>query len=185
MKSPQFSYNRLKGADPVAGVEMASTGEVACFGSDLAEAFYASWLATDQHINDKTMFLSLPDEQKYKFVEEAATLVAQGWHIYSTIGTHLFLKQHNVKTTPLRKVSDRKEPSVGTAIAQQKIALMINVPSTAEETSDAYIIRRLAIDNHIPLLTNAETGRLLMRCLGENDVLAREPKSWQEYVGVG
>lgn len=186
VKSPQFSYNRLKGADPVAGVEMASTGEVACFGNDLASAFYASWLATEQHIKDKTMFLSLPDEQKFKFVDEVAVLVEQGWQIYATAGTHQFFKQHGIKTTKLRKVSEQKEPSAETAIAKQKIALMINVPTTIEEeTTDGYIIRRLAIDNHIPLLTNAETGRLLLKCLGENDFATREPKSWQEYVGNG
>ena len=64
VKSPQFSYNRLKGADPVAGVEMASTGEVACFGKNLEEAFYASWLATDQVVAGKSLYLSVPDEQK-------------------------------------------------------------------------------------------------------------------------
>ncbi len=185
VKNPQFSYNRLKGTDPVAGVEMASTGEVACFGNDLGEAFYASWLATEQQIKDKTMFLSIPDEQKYKFAEEAADLVNQGWQIYTTVGTHQFLKQRGIKTIKLRKVYEHKEPSVQTAIAKHHIALMINVPSTVEETTDGYVIRRLAIDNHIPLLTNAETGRLLLKCLAEKDIVPREPKSWQEYVEAG
>lgn len=184
VKSPQFSYNRLKGADPVAGVEMASTGEVACFGSDLSSAFYASWLATEQQVKAKTMFLSLPDEQKYKFAEEAAELVAKGWQIYTTAGTHQFLKERGIKTTKLRKVYEHKEPSVQTAIAKHKIALMINVPSTVEGTTDGYVIRRLAIDNHVPLLTNAETGRLLLKCLAEKDIMPREPKSWQEYVQI-
>lgn len=182
VKSPQFSYNRLKGADPVAGVEMASTGEVACFGKDITDAFYKSWLATDQNITDKTLFLSVPDEQKFKFADEAAELVSKGWKIYTTSGTHKFLSRHGVKTTPLRKVSEHREPSVGNAIAKQKISLMINVPTSVEENTDAYIIRRLAIDNHVPLMTNAETGRLLMRCLGDASVLSRDPKSWQEYV---
>ena len=182
VKSPQFSYNRLKGADPVSGVEMASTGEVACIGRDIGEAFYASWLATEQNIKAKTIFLSLPDEQKYKYVDEVASLVRQGWKIYTTAGTHKFMRSHNVETTRLRKVYEQKEPSVATAIAKHKIALMINVPSIVEETTDGYVIRRLAIDNHLPLITNAETGRLLLKCLGEAGVSPRALKSWQEYV---
>lgn len=182
VKSPQFSYNRLKGADPVAGVEMASTGEVACFGADLGQAFYASWLATDQRVKDKSLFLSVPDEQKFKFVEETEELISKGWKIYTTSGTHKFLKEHGVGTTKLRKVSEQKEPSVSTAIAKHKIALMINVPTNLEETNDGYIIRRLAIDNHIPLLSNPETGRLLMKCLAEENREATEIKSWQEYA---
>lgn len=185
VKSPQFSYNRLKGADPVAGVEMASTGEVACFGRDMSEAFYASWLATEQRIEEKTLFLSIPDEQKFKFVDETEQLIAKGWKIYTTAGTHQFLKQHGIKTTKLYKVSEKKEPSATSIIAKNKIGLMINVPTNIEElTTDGYIIRRSAIDNHIPLLTNAETGRLLLKCLGENDFMPRAPLSWQEYVSA-
>lgn len=184
VKSPQFSYNRLKGADPVAGVEMASTGEVACLGRDLAEAFYTSWLATEQHIKAKAMFLSLPDEQKPRFVEVAARLVADDWKIYTTPGTHDFLQQQGVRTTKLYKISDHTEPSVATAIAKQKIAVMVNVPSMFEERQnrDGYTIRRLAIDNHIPLVTDAETGRFLLHCLGEPRLANSEPRAWQEFI---
>jgi carbamoyl-phosphate synthase large subunit len=182
VKSPQFSYNRLKGADPVAGVEMASTGEVACFGANVEEAFYSSWLATDQLIKGKKIFLSLPDEQKYKFVEESKLLIENGWKIYSTEGTHNYMKQHGIKTFRLHKISERKEPSVAQAIKDQKFDLVINVPSISEKSGDAYLIRRLAIDNHIPLLTNAETGRLLLRCLTNPDLNDLKPKYWKEYV---
>ncbi|HEX5798407.1 MAG TPA: carbamoyl-phosphate synthase (glutamine-hydrolyzing) large subunit, partial [Candidatus Saccharimonadales bacterium] len=71
VKNPQFSYNRLKGADPVASVEMASTGEVACFGDTMEEAFYNSWLATEQEVSGKNICISVPDEQKHKFIDEA------------------------------------------------------------------------------------------------------------------
>jgi carbamoyl-phosphate synthase large subunit len=182
VKSPQFSYNRLKGADPVAGVEMASTGEVACFGANVEEAFYNSWLATDQLIKDKQIFLSLPDGQKFKFVEESKLLIANGWKIYSTVGTHNYLKQLGIKTSRLHKISEKKEPSVAMAIKSQKFGLVINVPSMDEKSGDAYQIRRLAIDNHIPLLTNAETGRLLLRCLTNPDLRNITPKYWKEYV---
>jgi carbamoyl-phosphate synthase large subunit len=183
VKSPQFSYNRLKGADPVAGVEMASTGEVACFGSDVLEAFYNSWLATDQHIKSKTLFLSLPDDQKHKFVDEASALIAEGWKIYCTPGTHAYMKEHGVSTGLLHKISEKTEPSIGTAITGRRIGLVVNVPSVGNDTTkDGYIIRRLAIDNHVPLLTNAETGRLLLRCLADRRLTNLEPKAWRDYV---
>ncbi len=184
VKSPQFSYNRLKGADPVAGVEMASTGEVACFGENLAAAFYTSWSATEQQVKDKTLFLSLPKEQKYKFIDEVLALSAKGWTIYATPGTHTYLKSRGIKSHKLYKISDRKEPSVKVALEKQKIALMVCVPSAMEEeiSSDGYTIRRLAVDNHIPLMTNAETGRLLMHCLSDSGILNQEPKSWQEFT---
>lgn len=182
VKNPQFSYNRLKGADPVAGVEMASTGEVACFGADLEEAFYASWLATDQKIQGKHLFLSLPNEQKHKFVDEAAQLVADGWKIYTTEGTHDYLRNHKIKTTKLYKISDNKEPSVHSALLDKKFDLVINVPGLDELNKDGSTIRRLAIDNHLPLLTNPETGRLLMKCLADPQVVDIQPKYWKEYV---
>lgn len=182
VKTPQFSYNRLKGADPVAGVEMASTGEVACFGSDLEEAFYTSWLATEQHIDGKNIFISLPDEQKHKFVEEITALLEDGWKIYATQGTHQYFGQRGLNTIKLHKVHDHKEPSVATGIEQKQFDLMINIPSIEDDDGDAYKIRRLAIDNHVPLLTNAETGRLLLKCLSNPQLKDLHPKPWNEYV---
>jgi carbamoyl-phosphate synthase large subunit len=182
VKSPQFSYNRLKGADPVAGVEMASTGEVACFGANLEEAFYNSWLATEQNVKGKSLFLSIPDEQKHKFVEESQRLIEEGWTIYTTEGTHKYLKDRNIKTNKLNKIVEKKEPSVDTAIKERRFDLVINVPSANKDNDDAYQIRRLTIDNHIPLLTNAETGRLLLGCLTDPELKDLQPKYWKEYV---
>jgi hypothetical protein len=79
---------------------------------------------------------------------------------------------------------DHAEPSIESAIAKQQIGLMVNVPSTTNDNKDAYIIRRLAIDNHIPLVTNAETGRLLLRCLSDRGLLSRAPRAWQDYVAI-
>lgn len=182
VKSPQFSYNRLKGADPVAGVEMASTGEVACFGADLEEAFYTSWLATEQQVTGKSVFISLPDEQKHKFLQEVELLLANGWKIYTTEGTHNLFKKHGIASIKLHKIHEKKEPSVSEAIKDKTFDLMINVPSLSEKGGDAFTIRRLAVDNHVPLLTNAETGRLLLRCLSNHKLKELMPKYWQEYV---
>lgn len=184
VKSPQFSYNRLKGADPVAGVEMASTGEVACFGANINEAFYRSWLATEQNIAAKSLFLSVPDEHKHKFISEASEIIKSGWKIYSTQGTHDFLKQHGIKTNLLHKIKENTEPSIKSAIAKQRIGLVMSIPSDTDDNKDAYIIRRLAIDSHLPLVTNAETGRLLLRCLADKELVNDQPQAWQDYVDM-
>ncbi len=180
VKSPQFSYNRLKGADPVAGVEMASTGEVACFGANLEEAYYSSWLATEQEVKGKNIFISLANEQKHRFIEEAKLLQDEKWKLFATEGTYEYFKAHGVKTIKLYKIRDRRQPSVASAIEGKKFDLMVNIPSSVED-EDAYTIRRLAIDNHVPLFTNAETGRLLMRCLTNPNLKDMEPKHWAEY----
>jgi carbamoyl-phosphate synthase large subunit len=182
VKTPQFSYNRLKGADPVAGVEMASTGEVACLGADLEEAFYTSWLATEQQVKGKNIFLSLPDEQKHKFLDEVRDLHAAGFKLYATQGTYDYFKQQGIASTKLHKIQDNKQPSAETLIKQGTFDLMINVPSTIEPNRDAYIIRRLAIDNHVPLMTNPETGRLLLACLTNPALQDIQPKYLGEYV---
>lgn len=182
VKTPQFSYNRLKGADPVAGVEMASTGEVACFGDTLEEAFYRSWHATEQQIKGKRLFVSVPDEQKYKFIDELKALKESGWQIYATKGTHDYYKKFGILTKQLHKIQENLGPSVSDIIQNQKVDLMINVPATIEQTKDAYSIRRMAIDHHIPLFTNAETGNLMLRCLANPKLQNLPAKSWSDYL---
>jgi carbamoyl-phosphate synthase large subunit len=181
VKTPQFSYNRLKGADPVAGVEMASTGEVACFGDTVEEAFYWSWLATEQRVRGKGVFISLPDGQKQKFEKEVRALAADGWKIFATKGTHDYFKSLGVKTTCLYKISDKKEPSVLAAIEKRQLDLIINVPGLRAPNSDGYQIRRFAVDNHVPLFTNAETGRLMLKCLADKSLRRLQPKYHGEY----
>lgn len=182
VKSPQFSYNRMKGADPVAGVEMASTGEVACFGSEIETAFYRSWQATEQHLGGKRVLISLADEQKYKFVEETRQLVENGWTVYTTPGTYAFLKEHGILTHQVYKVQHKKTPNLAKLIQNHELDLMVSIPSREEKSDEAYQMRRLAIDNHIPLFTNAETGRLLLRCLTDPGLAHLQPKHWREYV---
>ncbi len=181
VKSPQFSYNRLKGADPVAGVEMASTGEVACFGADLEEAFFTSWLATEQQVRGKDIFVSLPDEHKHRFVDELTILHQKGWNIYATQGTYDYFTEQGIAMRLVHKIQEQREPSVATAITNKQFDVMINVPSLFD-SGDAQRIRRLAVDNHVPLFTNAETGRLFLRCLAEETAAHMTPKHWREYV---
>lgn len=182
VKSPQFSYNRLKGADPVAGVEMASTGEVACLGDDLLEAFWASWLAADQSVKGKGIFLSIPDEHKAKLIGEVRELAARGWRFYTTEGTHNFLKKHGIASSRLYKIVERKEPGVASSITNRKFQLAINIPSHTYDDLDAYKIRRLCVDNHLALVTNESIAKDLLLSMIQINGREPEPKSWQEFV---
>lgn len=183
VKSPQFSYNRLKGADPVATVEMASTGEVACFGADLLEAFYKSWLATDQEIAGKNICVSLPDEQKFKFIDELHELSEKGFELYATPGTHKFMQEHGIKSKRLSKIKEHKSRSLADYISGRKLDLVVSIPSATDDDQDSYEIRRLTIDHHIPLMTNAETARLLLKCIVTTELedISKQARSWDEY----
>lgn len=185
VKTPQFSYNRLKGASPVAHVEMASTGEVACLGNNLYEAFYRSWLATESHIDKKKILVSVPDNHKVKFLEILRVMEDKGWDIYTTVGTHDFLSKNGVGSIGLYKASDKMEPNILSMIEDRKVDLIVNIPKGygMDNSTDGYKIRRLAIDHHIPLITNVQLATALLRCLAEfKDEPLPEVKSWQEYM---
>lgn len=184
IKCPQFSYNRLKGSNPVAHVEMASTGETACMGENLLEAFYASWLATEQTVKGKRLLVSVGGNKKIKLLEGLRILENHGWEIYSTASTHDFLTKNGVGSLFLYKASDELEPNVVSYISGKQVDLIINIPVNPNETqlSDGFKIRRSAIDHHIPLITNLQIAQLFLKCLAEIDVKNLSPKSWQEFT---
>jgi hypothetical protein len=184
VKAAQFSYSRLKGANPVAQVEMASTGEVACIAEDLVEAFYKAWLATDQNIEEKKLLLSIADHYKMKLLPWIKQLDEQGWLIYSTEGTHQFLSQHGVASYFVNKTSEAKKPNIKDLISQRKIAGIINIPSSSVglQQTDGFLIRRLAIDHHIPLITNAQIALIILQCLVSLWGKELSMESWQSLV---
>jgi carbamoyl-phosphate synthase large subunit len=184
VKVAQFSYSRLKGANPVAQVEMASTGEVACIADNLVEAFYKAWLATDQTVTEKKILLSIADHYKAKLLEWIKQLDEQGWSIYSTAGTHQFLSQHGIATYFVNKTSEARKPNIKNLIAQRKVAIIINIPSssTGLQKTDGFLIRRLAIDHHIPLVTNAQIAQILLQGLVTLWDKKLPVESWQSLV---
>ncbi|ADI37718.1 carbamoyl-phosphate synthase (glutamine-hydrolyzing) large subunit [Waddlia chondrophila] len=185
VKTPQFSYNRLKGANPVAHVEMASTGEVACLAEDLQKAFYLSWLATEQTINGKRILASIGGDKKGRLFGELKKLEEMGWEIYSTENTHHYLTRHGVASHFLYKGSEDIEPNVITALSEKQVDLIINIPRstpTGTHNSDGYLIRRLAIDHHIPLITNVHIAKFFLECLTKLDVDQLPTHSWQDFV---
>lgn len=184
VKAPQFSYQRLKGADPVAHVEMASTGEVACLGENFHDAFWRAWLSSEQMIEKKNLLISIADPYKAKLLPALKKLEALGWRIYSTEGTHSFLFKNGVATYFVYKASERNEPNIQTIISSRKVDLIINIPNrqTSNNQSDGYKIRRTAIDHHIPLITNAQKAQIMLQCLIDLKDSPMSVASWNETV---
>lgn len=167
VKTPQFSYKRLKGADPVANVEMASTGEVAHIGENYFEALFASWASTEQTISGKRLLISAPAEARIKMAESLAILEEKGWDFFATEGTHDFLTKKGIGSVFVYKVGEKYEPNIATLLAERKVDLIINIPRGVEKNTAGYKIRRLAIDHHIPLITNLQLAQVFLHCLIE------------------
>ena len=184
VKAPQFSFSRLHGADPVLSVEMASTGEVACLGNDVNEAFLKSLLSVGFVIPKSNVLLSTgPVKNKAYLLESVKKLTELGFRLYATEGTSKFLEENGVKTEILHWPLDKKEPNALTYLQERKIDLVINIPKSLEEeelTND-YIIRRKAVDFNIPLLTNAQIAKLFIESIYNKKMEDLEVKSWGEY----
>lgn len=184
IKFPQFSFPRLKGADPVLGVEMASTGEVACFGRDFEEAFLKSYLSVGYKIPKKNILVSVgKTKDKVSMLSACQEAVKLGYNLFATSNTAAFLKEHEVPVTELHKVSTKQSPNIKEAIAEDKIDLAIVIPTkyAHDEITDGYRIRRMCVDKHIPLLTNVQFAKGLIHSLGKYSVDDLEITSWDEY----
>lgn len=186
VKVPQFSYSRLKGSNPVANVEMASTGEVACIGEDLYDAYLRAWLSAEQALPEKKRILvSIADNYKTRLLPLLKELDEAGWSLYSTAGTHQFLSKNGIGSYFVCKASEKVEPNIQSLITQRKVDLIINIPTTSKinTQTDGYIIRRMAVDHHLPLITNLQIAQIMLQCL--INFKGQPPEtvlSWQEYI---
>ncbi len=184
VKTPQFSYQRVKGADPVTRVEMASTGEVGCLGRTYLESFITSWLATEQEIKGKRLLVSIGGDKKSKLLEQIKAIADQGWALYATAGTHDFLDANGIASTRVFKTQEKDEPNIRTILTRQAVDLIINIPRNggSDQTTSGFALRRLATDHHIPLITNIQLAQLFLRCLAELPLTKLPVLSWQEYT---
>ncbi len=184
VKAPQFSFSRLSGADPVLRVEMASTGEVACFGEDVEEAYLKAIIATGGCVPQKGVFLSLGgDDKKKKFLESVKLLNALAIPLYATEKTCAFLHAHDIEATMLYKIHEQRSPNVLTYFRDNKIDLAINIVDRhiKKEMDDDYAMRRYAVDHNIPLFTKIKQARLFVKAIVEKDLATIPIKSWNEY----
>jgi len=192
VKAPQFSFMRLGGADPVLGVEMLSTGEVACFGNDLSDALLKALEASEFAIPDRpgSVLITVGSEDaKAKIVRVAAILDGLGFSTFATEHTAEALRNAGLhRVTVLHKIRDRKEPNVLTHLLERKIDLVLNIPSRegawegdGGSRRDEYLIRRLAVEFNIPIVTTLELSEAIAEALAKRPKEREEPRSLNEY----
>lgn len=184
IKAPQFSFSRLKKADPVLGVDMSSTGEVGCLGENFYEAILKAMLSVGYSIPEKNILLSTgPMRSKVELINSCKLLAGKGYNLFATGGTHDFLKLNDIESTVLYWPDQNKKPNTLDYIQNKMIDLVINIPkdlSKTELTND-YLIRRNAVDYNIPLITNARLASafIIAFCkIGPEDIRI---KSWDQY----
>ena len=173
VKAAQFSFQRLKGADPTMGVAMASTGEVGCIGADMEEALLLALRSVGFRLGRRTALISAgPPEEKGAWVPVLQQLRQMDYRLYATAGTARFMRRHGFAVETLRWPHEKREPNCLTAIREGRLGLVINLPKSNEELelSNDYQIRRTAIDHNVPLLTNLSLAKRLL----EED---RKPKA--------
>ena len=184
VKAPQFSFARLQKADPVLGVEMASTGEVGCLGEDYYEAILNAMLSVGYRIPEKNILLSTgPPRSKIELLISARMLSERGYNLFGTRGTRKFLEENNIPCTLLHWPDEDKHPNTLDYLRKKKIDLVINIPknlSTGELYND-YHIRRSAIDFNIPLITNARLASAFIYAICRIRPEEIAIKSWREY----
>lgn len=184
VRAAQFSYARLKGTDPVAGVEMTSTGEVGCLGRGVRDAFLKALLSTGLTIPEKKILLSTgPLENKVDFVESARKLRAMGYTLAASGGTARFLQNNGIPAEALAWPLENKTPNIADALRNGEIDLVINIPKNNRETElkNDYSVRRLAIDYGIPLITNIKLAKQFTDSLEWYKSRGLELKSREEY----
>jgi carbamoyl-phosphate synthase large subunit len=184
VKAAQFSYSRLHGADPISGVEMASTGEVGCIGEDLHDAFLKALLSVGYRLPKKKILLSTgPMESKIDFLDSAKKLAEMGYELCASRGTAKFLAENGVSAESLYWPLEGKDPNIADLISRREIDLIINIPKNNQsaELKNGYLIRRMAIDFDIPLFTNITTAREFVDALAYKRAKGLEIKSWEEY----
>ena len=184
IKASQFSFNRLQKADPVLGVDMASTGEVGCLGDDTGSALLAAMLSVGQRIPEKNILLSTGGaKQKADMLEAARTLKEHGYTLYATGGTSRYLTENGIENNLVYWPSEQREPQALTLLHERKIDMVVNIPKdlTAGELSNGYKIRRAAVDLNIPLITNSRLASAFIQAFCHLDVNELPIKSWDEY----
>jgi carbamoyl-phosphate synthase large subunit len=195
VKAPQFSFTRLDNADPVTGVEMVSTGEVACFGKTFQDAFINALIASNFYVPRKgdAVLISMGETRK-GIIPYARLLAENGYRIYATRHTSDELAERGIGSTTLYKVRERKKPNILDYLTSREIKLVINIPSHEKEPEsrlilrDEYVIRRKAAEFGIPVVTNLELARALVRALvnhnGNGATLPRQMLGTEPPAGL-
>ena len=184
IKASQFSFNRLQNADPVLGVDMASTGEVGCLGEDTQCAILKAMLSVGYRIPRKNILLSTGDaRQKADMLSAARLLRQKGYSLYATGGTSRYLSENGIDNTLVYWPDEKREPQALDLLHRKEIDMVVNIPKdlSVGELNNGYQIRRAAVDLNIPLITNARLASAFISAfcsLSADDLII---KSWAEY----
>jgi carbamoyl-phosphate synthase large subunit len=184
IKASQFSFNRLQKADPVLGVDMASTGEVGCIGDNTNTALLKAMLSVGHRIPKKTVLLSTGSaKQKAEMLDAARMLVEHGYELYATGGTSKYLTDNGIKNILVHWPSDTAQPQALDLLHQHKIDMVVNIPKnlTSHELTNGYKIRRAAIDLNVPLITNSRLASAFIQAFCTYKLDEIGIKSWAEY----
>ena len=189
IKASQFSFNRLQKADPVLGVDMASTGEVGCIGDNTDTALLKAMLSVGHRIPKKTVLLSTGGaKQKAEMLDAARMLVKHGYELYATDGTSKYLTENGVENTRALWPSEEEGaagnvPSALDLLHNHQIDMVVNIPKdlTTHELTNGYKIRRAAIDLNVPLITNARLAAAFIEAFCKVGLDGIGIKSWSEY----
>ncbi len=184
IKASQFSFSRLQGADPVLGVDMASTGEVGCIGDDTSEAVLKSMLSVGYKIPEKSILISSGSaRQKVDLLEPARMLHKKGYTICATEGTHRFLNENGIPAVRVYLPNEEGTPKILDLLHNKEIDFVVNIPKnlTSKELSNGYKIRRAAVDLNIPLITNTRLASAFIQAFCEMSIDDIKIKSWDEY----
>ena len=184
IKASQFSFNRLQNADPVLGVDMASTGEVGCLGEDTQCAILKAMLSVGYRIPKKNILLSTGDaKQKADMLSAAYLLQQKGYSLFATGGTSRYLTENGIPNTMVYWPDEKSQPQALDLLHRKEIDMVVNIPKdlTVGELDNGYRIRRAAVDLNIPLFTNARLASAFISAfctLSVDDLII---KSWAEY----
>jgi carbamoyl-phosphate synthase large subunit len=184
VKAPQFSFSRLQKADPILGVDMASTGEVGCIGENFYEAILKSMLSVGYSYPKKNILLSTgPMRSKVELVNSCKLLEEKGYNLFATKGTAQFLEMNGISVTMLHWPDEDKKPNTLDYLRNKMIDLVINIPKDLSKTelSNDYLIRRSAVDFNIPLITNGRLASAFLMAVCKLPLEEIAIKSWDEY----
>ena len=184
VKAPEFSFSRLEGADPILGVEMASTGEVGCIGDDFEDAFLKSMVSVGLKLPVQRVLVSSgPLESKAVLLASTRDLHESGVSFFATKGTAALMQEGQIPVTVVHWPLEGKSPNAVDLIREGKVDLVINIPKDAslDELKNDYMIRRAAVEHGVPLITNVQLAQRLALALCHKPLEALEIRSWEDY----
>jgi carbamoyl-phosphate synthase large subunit len=185
IKASQFSFSRLQKADPVLGVDMASTGEVGCIGDDTNEAILTAMLSVGYRIPKKNILISSGSaKQKADLLMASKLLSQKGYNLYATGGSHKYLIDNNIPATLVHWPSEPDmQPQAMQMLKEKQLDFVINIPKnlTQIELENGYKIRRAAVDFNVPLITNARLASAFIIAFCSMNIEDIQIKSWDEY----